>query len=369
MKKKILIISNGHGEDVIASNLIKELKEQCPEYELAIVALVGPGKAYKKVGYQPSHINPSFPSGGFIRTIKDLVLDLKAGILANMFNQRKHIKAISNKCEICIAVGDIFCLWMAANAKVENTYFFPTAKSDLFMKHSFIEKWLIKKIAKKSYPRDQLTTDSFIKDKLNASYLGNPMMDNLRTKRESIQLKADEILIGFLPGSRDEAYKNSQYCLKVAKKLIADNPKINCCFAKAESLDLNIIAKESGWKIDNKGQIPCLTKDKTNIFFSNDFLSVINQATVIIGLAGTANEQAVFLGKPVICFEGFGPQTTLKRFQEQKKLMGDKVIICPKRDISLIVKAIHDNLSGPRKHIKNQAIAQKIVHDIVKSSF
>ena len=57
-----------------------------------------------------------------------------------------------------------------------------------------------------------------------------------------------------------------------------------------------------------------------------------------------ANEQAAFLGKPVICFEGFGTQSTMQRFQEQQKLMGKNIILCKKREIPLIVDQVKIHL-------------------------
>ena len=78
--------------------------------------------------------------------------------------------------------------------------------------------------------------------------------------------------------------------------------------------------------------------------FTDQFKSVINQSSLCIGLVGTANEQAVYLGKRVVCFEGFGPQTTLQRFKEQQKLMGDLLTVCEHRDIKLIVNEVEKGL-------------------------
>ena len=54
---------------------------------------------------------------------------------------------------------------------------------------------------------------------------------------------------------------------------------------------------------------------------SHQFMDVLHQSSVVIGLAGTANEQAMFAGRPLISFIGTGPQSTKKRFVEQHQLI------------------------------------------------
>ncbi len=52
---------------------------------------------------------------------------------------------------------------------------------------------------------------------------------------------------------------------------------------------------------------------------------MISESEIVIGLAGTANEQAAGLGKPVVSFTGYGPQTTLRRMKDQARLLGSAV--------------------------------------------
>tara|TARA_A100001015_G_C15013238_1_gene724232 strand:+ start:1267 stop:2373 length:1107 start_codon:yes stop_codon:yes gene_type:complete len=367
MKKNVLIISNGHGEDLIASNLAKELIKHNRIYNLSVIPLVGKGYAFKEINIDPNLTNPSFPSGGFIRNIEDLYKDIMSGLVSHIMKQRKYIKQLGDKSNICIAVGDVYCLWMAKAAKIKEVYFLPTAKSDTFMKHSLIEQWLIKKVALKSYPRDQITTNTFQKLGLTAEFYGNVMMDNLVTDRKVISLTQKEYLVGILPGSREEAYQNLAYCLKIADRLGKELKNIKFCLAISKTLDIDKVKKYSGWstkKISNKTSVVELNYN-SNVLLTEDFLAVINQSNVIIGLAGTANEQAAFLGKPVICFEGFGTQSTMQRFQEQQKLMGKNIILCKKREIPLIVDQVKIHLKVSKNSIKNQSISKKIIKNIL----
>ena len=364
--KKVLIISNGHGEDAIAANLAKVLQKNKQVKEIEVLPLVGIGNAFLDIDLIPKFTNPIFPSGGFLRHAKDVWHDIKAGLLTHLYKQRKYIKTISPSVDICIGVGDVFCLWMASYSKAKSIYFLPTAKSDSFMKHSKLETYLIKKIALKSFPRDELTTIAFKKSGLKAEFFGNVMMDDLVTNRQVVTITKDEVLIGIVPGSREEAYLNINYCLGLADHLGKEHKGMHFCLAQSKSLDMKKLKMDSNWKLIESGENNnyFVSQNNIKVLISFDFLAVINQSKLIIGLAGTGNEQAAFLKKPVICFEGFGPQSTLQRFKEQHKLMGDNIILCEKRDLNLIAATIKKNLDKSIESVKNQSISEKIVNDI-----
>ena len=55
------------------------------------------------------------------------------------------------------------------------------------------------------------------------------------------------------------------------------------------------------------------------------FGDILEASRACIGLAGTANEQAVGLGKPVVAFPGPGSQFTKKFLAMQKRLLGDSL--------------------------------------------
>jgi len=58
----ICIVSNGHGEDILASELAKQL---ALEHEVVALPLVGEGTAYDRAGIKKIHSQPLLPSGGF----------------------------------------------------------------------------------------------------------------------------------------------------------------------------------------------------------------------------------------------------------------------------------------------------------------
>ncbi|MFC1753343.1 hypothetical protein ACFL96_08125, partial [Thermoproteota archaeon] len=131
-----------------------------------------------------------------------------------------------------------------------------------------------------------------------------------------------------------------------------------------------------GWKIIEEGPYGRLYHSGLNIeiIISESFADVVGNSTLILGLAGTANEQAVYYGVPVIAFPGFGPQSTYQRFSEQQKLLKNQLIFLNEQVPSEIAQAVFERLerNGPEKPAKlntalpeqTDAASYKLMQDI-----
>ena len=89
LSHSLLFICNGHGEDVIASEIIKRLLKKIKNKNIEVLPLVGNGdvfnliksKNFRKIGYLKE-----LPSGGFSnQSLKGFMLDLFAGFLIDNF--------------------------------------------------------------------------------------------------------------------------------------------------------------------------------------------------------------------------------------------------------------------------------------------
>lgn len=356
----ILIISNGFGEDQIATNIIKALqKENCNNSFLAI-PLVGPGDAYKKIGINPLIKNKTLPSGGFIRSIPTLIKEISYGLPTQILKQVDLLKKLKNNFSIGICIGDVYCLSLAGFNTKRKFFFLPTAKSDTFMPHNWLEYKLIKHYSIAVFPRDQITSNSFLKRNFKTYYFGNPMMDSLIPTQNIIFNTNEKPIIGILPGSRNEAYENLLKILVIIEKMWGQNKNFLFYLAKAPSLEIHLLKKyllNSKWSTNKELNCIYLKHDKScHINISEDFLKTIYNSNLIIGLSGTANEQAAYIKKTVICFPGTGPQSTKKRFLEQQKLMGSNIIFFnykPEKIADFIINHI------PEK--QNQTLNPKIL--------
>ncbi len=314
---KVLFISNGHGEDLISLRIISDYRSLNKDDQIYVLPMIGKGKVFKEQNLEIIGPQKETPSGGFVKNFVPLMKDLFSGLLFLHFKQIRN--ASKNKYDLVVCVGDFLPLILSyLFIRYKKIVLVSTAKSDLFEPHFAIERWFFKKANANVFVRDSITADNLIARGINASYVGNVMMDGFKVKRLPKNDK-DKFIVGILPGSRLEAYSNYILIKQVIFCLPNDwNYKV----AVAGNMD------KSKFLIENS-QVEIV-----------DFEKLIKTADIVIGLAGTANEQVIGFGIPLFTFKGFGPQTTKKRFTDQKKLLGDLSVYIDSQDSEIISKVI-----------------------------
>jgi uncharacterized protein (TIGR03492 family) len=337
MDNKMLIISNGHGEDVIASKLINSLLDKTKvNLEISVLPMVGKGMNFESLGVKILGPRNTLPSGGFARnSFKNLLADLKGGLLTNTFKKIQVLRKMKRKINLSIVVGDIYILLLTGLFTKGKIIFFPTAKSEYISGHYNIEKRIMKKYADLVLPRDKKTKDNLDDFGINTEFYGNLMMDCFEINDLNFELREDSHKIGILPGSREEAYDNMLDFIKVIEELEKINKdRYDFMTAVAGNFSLDKLKKKLSdieWIIkekDNKyGKLQIISPSKLSkiTIIYNGFGDVLNQAKLFMGMAGTANEQAVGMGKPVITFPGTGAQFDFEFAADQKRLLGDGV--------------------------------------------
>jgi len=345
-RRQLLLVSNGYGEDIIGAKIGAGLRQVAPTLEIRPFPLIGPGSAYHALGMTPIAESPVPNTGGFIRTPADAISDISGGLLQTLWQQRRVIQTASLSATAIAAIGDVFCLlWATAGAR-HPTLFLPTAKSDRFMPHSAIEYAIIRRRANWIFPRDSETTASFRSRGLDAYYFGNPMMDGLLDS-SPLQRPQDRLTLALLPGSRVECYANFDRILAVIQQMstplsiyawVCLSPNVDSAQIKT-SLTRNGFRESNGqWHTQN---------DTISLELTTQFSAAVQAADTVIGLAGTANEQAIWLGKPVIAFPGTGPQSHPRRFHEQRRLLGPRFHFVQSNSPKDIATVVTDSLLMP----------------------
>ncbi|MEN9518276.1 MAG: hypothetical protein RLZZ381_864 [Cyanobacteriota bacterium] len=354
---KLLVLSNGHGEDLIAIRIIERLLQDIAELEITALPIVGQGYAYQNLNIPLAGRVQQMPSGGFIyKGGNPLWQDLRGGLIQLTLEQISLVRQWGKTGGKILAVGDLVPLLYAWLSKADYA-FVGTAKSEYYLRDEFNwlpqtswlerrfnsvylpwERWLMSRARCRAiFPRDRLTTEMLQQWTIPAYDLGNPMMDGLTTQNKP--KAADKLNILLLPGSRmPEAIRNWQQILmgvwSVNKTL--SQVQLNFKAAIAPALDLKpftLSAVAQGWQVtsrqektvilkQNIGQnkrILALTQEHNQEFFQ--------QADIAIAMAGTATEQFVGLGKPVVIFPGEGPQFTYAFAEAQARLLGCAILM------------------------------------------
>ena len=355
----LLVICNGHGEDLIALRILEAVHRRHPQLPLEVMPLVGQGRAFTdavKAGWL-QRIGPTatLPSGGFSnQSLRGLLGDLRAGLPLLSWGQWRLVQRRAHQGRFLVAVGDLLPLLMAW-ASGAGFGFIGTPKSDYTwrsgpgrnlsdryhrLKGSEWDPWewilMRSKRCQWVAMRDQLTARGLRRHRVAAKAPGNPMMDGLQRKTIPKALeRCRRVLV--LCGSRmPEAQVNFDRLLKAISLVQSAVPMGFLVAAGAEpspegfrrSLEhqgfrrslppSDQLNAESCWV---KG--PCMLLIGRSCFDSWSGWSEVGLAT-----AGTATEQLVGLGIPALSLPGPGPQFKASFARRQSRLLGGSVEPC-----------------------------------------
>jgi uncharacterized protein (TIGR03492 family) len=342
VNKKILFVSNGHGEDVNASAIANALGQLDPTVQIGAMPTVGAGNAYRRLGIEI--IGPTkaeIPSGGFSYAHPGLlVADIADGLIGRLGRQVAAVRSYSRDASLILAMGDEVVLAIANLAKRPFFSFLcsTSAHYEKRLRISPLRQALLRP-CQRIYTRDALTAESMRARGFSQSvFVGNPFMDALVPS--GLDLPTGQPLLAMLPGSRlPEAAANLEILLELALAIArfpGSSPPLCWLaltpnFLTADPLPLNALA--APWKVlpvsDSSYQ---LVHPEITVYFSTTaFADILERSTVVVGMAGTAIEQAVGLGKAVVQIPGRGPQFTYAFAEAQSRLLGEAILTIGKK--------------------------------------
>ncbi len=356
---EILCISNGHGEDIIAARICVELSKL--GFSTIALPMVGVGHAYTKADIPiAAQVTQAMPSGGFVRMdSRQLARDVKSGLVGLTRKQLGYVWSWSRERRkekrLILAVGDIVPLlfaWLPSQFGGCDFVFVATAKSEYYWRDrqgdlphvkkpfggSYFFPWeraLMKSDRCKAvFVRDLLTAEVLNQSfKLPTLYVGNPMMDGLEPKGIDFGIGEDDWVVAILAGSRaPEAYENWLTLILCAQVIARTIPhEVHFIVAIAPDLDLEEIGQiilQKGWlRLD---ETTFKVQNARMVLTQTGFSDCLHQCHLGLAMAGTATEQLVGLGKPVITIAGNGPQFTRKFAEEQADLLGCSINLVDK---------------------------------------
>ena len=360
---RVLLLSNGHGEDLSGSVLAKELLKH--GYFVDALPIVGSGIHYKKENINIIGKTREFSTGGIgYNSIKGRFKEIFGGEIIYLIRKFYLSLKLRKKYDLYLVVGDIVPVFFAWCAK-KNFFVYLVAYSSHYegkLKLPWPCKYFLKsKNLKKIYARDLLTAnDLTVQLKKKVSFVGNPFMDKLFSMKKIFN--ENNLSIGLFPGSRFPEILNNLVSILEVLEEMSNLPyfeKIEFNFAIVNKLSKSKIIhflKKRKWQYLDKN---CTDSDlkfqykfiKVN-FVWNSFEEILVKSICVVSMAGTATEQAVGLSKPVIQIEGKGPQFTKSFAEAQRRLLGKSVFCATnyenKRDqinqtVNLIIKVMYLN--------------------------
>ncbi len=339
--EKVLFISNGHGEDLNAAQILKALRTEHPQIEIGAMPIVGYGNAYRNLNIKIIGPTELLPSGGFVYTSTfKLLTDIRSGLFTLLWRQIQAIRQYGDDCDAVFAIGDVIVL-IGAYLSGKPYMAFTSSSSAYYenrMKFDLLTDWLLKSDrCRQIFTRDRYTAQMLNQQGYTkAICVGLPAMDALELTGKDLQLLPNLPFVALLPGSRlPESSTNFQLLLDLVIATIPLFPigiqfcaavTPNLCLPDATgTIPLQQLAAQCGWEYHPAGY---LTHPQYQIKLRciyDAFADILHQCDLVVGMAGAAIEQAVGLGKPVIQIPGAGPQFTYTFAEAQMRLLGSSV--------------------------------------------
>lgn len=331
--KRILFISNGHGEDNHSSYVIRTLRQLAPELDIAALAIVGQGKAYRNLKVPLIGPTQDVPSGGFTYMNRLLLLkDIQAGLLGLTRRQFQAMRHYAPSCDLIMATGDTISQSFAYLSGRPFVSFISCLSSlyegrlnlDLLLKFYFASPRCLAVFTRDPYTAEDLSKQGIKKVKFG----GIPSLDHLVPTGKDLGLNPAVPMLALLPGSRlPEAVRNFQLQLDWVREIAQLFPpqaiQFRAALVPGLMTQLGEIADTKGWHYQEGKLSSTLPDGSVEVgCYSDAFSDILHACTLVLGMAGLAVDQAVGLGKPVIQVAGQGPQFTYAFAEAQDRLLG-----------------------------------------------
>ena len=362
MPGRLLVLSNGHGEDLIALRVIQALKQRRPDIEVAVLSMVGEGAAYQGAEAQGllRRVGPrrQLPSGGFSnQSLRGLLADLWAGVLGLTLRQWRFVRRWGKSGDPVLAVGDLLPLLLAwagggpygfiGTPKSDYTWASGPGSAGLAAIYHRLKgsewdpwEWALMRCARcrMAAMRDRLTARGLRRHGVAAIAPGNPMMDGLDQGGLPLALRDWRRLL-LLGGSRmPEATGNLKRLLEALAQVRCDGPLLVLAptGSRPAPHEWELLLQGLGYEPIEPPEVLAelgaaavwACGPRLLLIGPGCFSRWASWAELGLASAGTATEQLVGLGIPALSLPGPGPQFKRGFAERQSRLLGGSVRVC-----------------------------------------
>lgn len=334
---RITLLSNGHGEDVVGALLAEALRACDPTVALQAFPTVGAGRAYEQLGLPVLGPRRTLPSGGLmLHTAGAFWADLRAGFLPMTAAQLCALRGL--EADVLVVIGDLYALLLGSAVRARWRFYVQTLVSvqtsvqvsvqglrsqegrrspnRYFMERfSLPERYLMRRLLRHSYVRDAPTAAFLAGYGLPVSAFGNPMLDALEPA-SALEVPLTPPVVALLPGTR--SYQAA--ALDMMVRALERWPEATGLIAWPGEVP------PVGWPWQPVAAGVWRASERLYLA-TGRFAEVLEAAQLVLGTAGTANEQAAALGRPVVAFP-VPPLYTAAFLANQRRLLGDALTLC-----------------------------------------
>lgn len=333
--KRVLFIANGNGEDSIAAEIIRTLSAQIAA---EAYPMVGAGGAYANLC---PIIGPraQVPSEGWRHTSGSVARDVKGGMLSSIFPAIKFLKSIRKRYDAIVVVGDgvgpLLC-WLAG---LPIDIYLDVFKSGYAHTYNAFERFIIGRAARTVFCRDDMLASTLRKANIDGRCAGNIMLDCVPYGFYDIgSRRSRKLAVALLPGSRQTTAESLKKQVD-ALRLLPPELLPDVFVAIAKGIEPEVLAAATGLThvagaADDISDQGLLQGEGLTLHLAHGVLgNLIEASDVVLSQAGTATQQALGLGKPVITFDRADNRP--KRMADEQSLMGEARILTEETAVRL----------------------------------
>ena len=333
---RILLLSNGHGEDLSGALIGLELQKL--GHQLDALPLVGHGRAYAQAGLPLLGRTREYSTGGLGYTsLLARLTEVVQGQVLYLLGRLALLARVAHRYDLILVVGDVIpvlAAWLSGRPFATYLVAYSSHYEGRLRLPWPCGRCLQSRRSLRLYSRDQLTADD-LSHQLQRPMLfaGNPFMDGSLGVHDTLP-GAPLQRLGLLPGSRlPEAVQNLELMLQVLERLPEELRQTSrlglhaALVGKLTPQEVAPVASGLGWRLHLDGEQRCrLQRGPLQLQLEwGRFAAVVQQCDLLLSMTGTAAEQCVGLGKPVLQLAGGGPQFTAGFAEAQRRLLGPGV--------------------------------------------
>jgi uncharacterized protein (TIGR03492 family) len=320
--RRLLFISNGHGEDSIAAEIIRRLPAGVI---VEAYPTIGDGAAYGDV-CRVVGPRAQLASQGWRNVKHSLARDLGSGGLKTVWPGVKFVRRIKSAYDRIIVVGDIVGVAGCWAAGARNIVYLDVYKTGHGRSYTMLERFFIKSCCAIAYCRHPALAEVLRRDGVDARFAGNVIMDAIPYgDYDARSRRSRPMAVTLLPGSRQ--FTAESFALQIAAlRALPDEQLPDIFLAVAGSVSIDDLARaaklnRSGPLTGETGDLSTLRDDRLTVYMARGALgNLIEASDVVLSQAGTATIQALGLGRPVVTFRTFRDRRS--RFRDEQALFG-----------------------------------------------
>jgi uncharacterized protein (TIGR03492 family) len=327
--QRLLVISNGIGEDSIGAEIVRRLPR-------SIVAeaypTLGDGQAYR--GVCPI-VGPRarLASEGSRVNKGTLRKDIAAGGLRTIPPALRFLRAQRTAYDSFLVVGDFIGVAACWLSGIRGIVYLDVYNTGYGRRYYLGEKLVMRRVCRTVFCRSPILSDQLKPLGIDARAAGNVMMDAMAAgdydaARRRLRLKA----VTLLPGSRAATVGN--FALQIdALALLPEGSRPDIFVAVADGVGPNDLAQAANLFLHvpqgrEQSDLGRLSGRGLHVHLARGALKPLVEASdLVLSQAGTATVQALGLGRPVITFAR--ETDRMQRFTDENRLFGEARIIVP----------------------------------------